>query len=443
MHLFISLRPAERRILFLFLILLAIVAALLLGRLATSGLSPSHSRAEPGLASLGRGNSIPGATARTTADNITQLRAALADNPDNADLYAQLGLALLQQVRETADPSLYDQAETAFNEALGRDPNQLDALVGQGMLALSRHDFQAALQWGEQAKAIFPYRYDIFGVLVDAHVELGNYSAAINNAQEMVNLRPGLASYTRVSYIRELHGDTAGAITAMQEAVAAGTPQTEATAWTQYQLGNLYFNSGDWQQAAESYQQALQYRADYPYALAGLARIEAANGRYEAAIARYQEIVQRLPLPEFVIALGELYELTGQPTQAEEQYQLVQAIQQLNAAAGMDVDLELALFDIDHGGDPAQALEKARLAYGRRPSVHAADVLAWALYKNGAYEEAQQYSQEALRLGTRDALFHFHAAKIASALGNELQATEHMATAQSINPAFSLYLTKE
>ncbi|MCI0396003.1 MAG: hypothetical protein L0322_13835, partial [Chloroflexi bacterium] len=169
-----------------------------------------------------------------------------------------------------------------------------------------------------------------------------------------------------------------------------------------------------------------------------LARVAAAHGHYGKAIALYQSIVQRLPLPEFAIPLGELYEITGQADQARQQYDLVRAIQQLNAAAGVDVDLELALFDADHGVDPAAALEKARAAYSRRPSIYAADVLAWTLYRNGRYEEAWTYSQQALRLGTRDALLHYHAGMIAQALGRETAAHRHLQEALAINPYFSI-----
>jgi tetratricopeptide (TPR) repeat protein len=340
-------------------------------------------------------------------------------------------------VRETADPALYAQAESAFQEALNQDPKQLQALIGQGMLALSRHDFQNALAWGEEARSLDAYSDEALGVIVDAQVELGRYPAAVESAQAMVDLRPGLASYSRVSYLRELHGDTPGAIAAMQEAVDAGERGSEARAWAQVQLGHLYFNSGDWGLAAENYRQVLQSQPDYPYALAGLARVEAANGRYEEAIKQYEAIVGRLPLAEFVIVLGELYEATGQHEAAGQQYELVRAIQRLNAGAGMDVDLELALFDANHG-DAALALEKALATYERRPSIYAADVLAWALYKNGDYAQAECYIQEALRLGTRDALLHFHAGKIAEALGDRATAGQHFATAVSINPAFSV-----
>ncbi len=334
--------------------------------------------------------------------------------------------------------TLYGQAEMAFNEALKRDSQNVDALVGQGILALARHDFEGALGWVEQARAMNPYRAQILGVIVDAQVELGRYEEAMASAQAMDSLRPGLTSYSRISYLRELHGDTAGAIAAMERAVSSGVPTAEGALWARVQLGNLYFNSGDLAQAEQTYRHTLFFDPNYIYAQAALGRVAAARGRYDEAISLYQPIVQRLPLPEFVIQLGELYEVTGGIEQAEQQYELVRAIQQLNAASGVDVDLELALFDADRGMNPMAALEKARAAYSRRPHIYAADVLAWTLYLNGRYDEPWIYSQEALRLGTQDALLHYHAGIIAQALGEETAARQHLQQALEINPYFSI-----
>ena len=135
--------------------------------------------------------------------------------------------------------------------------------------------------------------------------------------------------------------------------------------------------------------------------------------------------------------LGELYEAVGQPNAAQQQYDLVETIQQLNAAAGMNVDLEMALFAANHGTNPIMAVEQARAAYAQRPTIYAADTLAWALYQQGEYEEAWQYSQEALRLGTRDPLLHFHAGMIAQKRGDAARAHMHLQTALEINPYFS------
>jgi tetratricopeptide (TPR) repeat protein len=309
----------------------------------------------------------------STQAMIAQLQERIRTSPDDTEAYAQLGWALLQQVRETGDASLYNRAESAFGEALRHDTQYLDALTGMGSLALSRHQFAEAIRWAEQARAINPYRAQIYGIIADGQIELGRYGEAVATLQKMIDTRPDLNSYSRVSYARELHGETAAAIDAMKRAVNAGNPQAEGTWWAHVQLGNLYFNSGDFAQAEAVYKQILQVKPDYVYAQACIARVKAAHGQHADAIALYQGIVERLPMPEFVIALGELYEVSGQTAQAQQQYALVRAIQQLHASAGVDVDLELALFEAEHGSDPARAVAQARAAYSRtaaaRPST--------------------------------------------------------------------------
>ncbi len=109
----------------------------------------------------------------------------------------------------------------------------------------------------------------------------------------------------------------------------------------------------------------------------------------------------------------------------------------------MDTDLEIALFYADHERELQPSIEKARAAYDARPSIHAADALAWTLYKNENYEEAQKYSSEALKLGTRDPLKLFHAGMIAKALGDKEQARTYLQQAIDLNPHFSLLYADE
>lgn len=370
--------------------------------------------------------------------SINILKAQLRENPDNVTVAATLGLALLQRVRETGDVNLYAQAEQALQTALSRDPRNLDALIGMGALTNARHQFSAALTWGEKARDVSPYRAAVYGVIADALTELGRYDDAADAADKMVKTRPDLASYSRVAYQRELRGNIEGAAQALELAISAGGSVTEHTVWTRVQLGNLAFNSGELERAEATYRGALIISPNDAYAQAGLARVAAARGDTDAAIASYSQIVKRLPLPEFVIALGELYQVTGQQAKATAQYDLVRAMQQLNAQAGMDVDLELALFEADHGGDKQQALAMARTAYQHRSSVHAADALAWALFQADLPAEAARYSGEALQLGTADAAMYYRAGVIAQANGDDATARTLLTRALEINPHFSV-----
>jgi tetratricopeptide (TPR) repeat protein len=133
----------------------------------------------------------------------------------------------------------------------------------------------------------------------------------------------------------------------------------------------------------------------------------------------------------------------GESEKAEEQYDLVRSIDKLLRANGVDTDLEIALFYADHDIDLQTSLEKARAAYDARPSIHAADALAWTLYKTGNYKEAREYSSEALRLETRDPLKLFHAGMISKALGEKEQARTFLQQAVDLNPRFSLLYADE
>jgi tetratricopeptide (TPR) repeat protein len=225
--------------------------------------------------------------------------------------------------------------------------------------------------------------------------------------------------------------------------VDGGIPGAENTAWVRTQLGNLYFNSGNLDQAEIEYQLTLQNRPDYVYALAGLGRVHAARGDMKEAIKLLNQAVAIIPIPEFVITLGDLYQASGQIAAANQQYELLAAIEKLYRANGVDMDMEIALFNADHNRNLDETVTLARKAYQNRPGIQGADALAWTLFKTGQYLEAQKYSQQALELGTKDALKLFHAGMIAHALHDDEQAQQYLEQALAINPHFSLLYSDE
>jgi tetratricopeptide (TPR) repeat protein len=368
---------------------------------------------------------------------IENLQSRLRVLPTDWQAYASLGLAYVQQARITADPSYYPKAQGVLERSLGLErEDNFAAMVGMAALAAARHDFAGALQWGERAKAINPYNGNVYGVIGDAQVELGRYEDAFATFQQMVDTRPGVASYARVSYARELMGDVPGAIEAMEAARdIAGTPADSS--WASYQLGELYFNRGNLGDARAAYARGVETDADYVPPLAGLAKVAWARGHLRKAIAGYTDVVSRYPAPEYVIALGDLYAVAGRADQAERQYSLVHAEGQLFRSNGVNIDLELALFDAAHG-DPAGALAAARGEWAKRHSVLVADAYAWALYADGRYAEASLYARKAMALGYRSALFAFHAGMIQLRLGRDAQARRLLGEAVGINPHFSI-----
>lgn len=369
--------------------------------------------------------------------SIAALQSRLRLVPDDSRGYASLGLAYVVQARVTADPAWYPKAEGALRESIRlRENENFEALLGLGVLALARHDFAAALDRGREAEALNPHSADVYGVVGDALLELGRYEEALDAFQTMVDTRPSLASYARVSYARELLGDVRGAIDAMGRAYdAAGTLTDEA--WAAYQLGELEFGRGDVDAAAGWFESGLERAPDYVPNLAGLAKVAWAEGDVELAIDRYGDVVAAYPSVEYVSALGDLYATSGREDLAQEQYAVVEATRALAEANGVNVDLEIALFDADHG-DSESALAAAEAEWARRQSVHVADAYAWALYASGRYDEAARIVGRALELGTRNASFLFHAGLIERARGNDVAALLLLRRALATNPNFSI-----
>jgi tetratricopeptide (TPR) repeat protein len=373
----------------------------------------------------------------TLQQAIASLQQRLRAVPGDWQSWANLGLAYVQEARVTADPRYYPKAEGALQRSLQIQPDgNFAAFTGEGALALARHDFAGGLRWGQKARAVNPYNGNVYGVIGDAQIELGHYRQAFGTIQHMVNLKPDLSSYARVSYARELQGDVPGAIQAMRMAFdAAGTPDDQAFA--AYYLGELYFNSDRPEQAAEWYRRGAQLAPEYFPPQEGLARVAWADGDVQEAIRLYRGVVARYPLPQYVIALGDLYTLSGQTAEAQRQYELVRVEERLFQANGVNVDLELALFDADHG-DPQAALAAARTEWNRRHSILVADALGWALHANGRDGAALRYATVATKLGYRNALLYFHKGMIEKSLGDLATARTDLGEALGINPHFSI-----
>jgi tetratricopeptide (TPR) repeat protein len=379
-----------------------------------------------------------GFAAGDTASLVARLEATVRDDPADVRSLTTLGLAFQQRMRETADSAYLRRAERVLEQARRLAPGDPDVLSAAGSLALSQHRFREALVLGRRAHRLAPATARHLGIVGDALLELGRYREAFAAFDRMVALKPGLASYSRVSYARELLGRPDGAIEAMELALDAAGGQAEPNAWTNVELAKLHFGQGRLAAAEHHFRAALHAFPGYVCALDGLARVEAAQGRPQRGIALARQAVDTVPLPQLVGTLGDLLRLSGREREARDQYRVVGAIERLLRANGVRTELETALFDVDHGLRLRDALARARRAHRERPSIEADDVLAWALARNGRCDEALRYSERALRLGTRDALKVFHRGMAERCLGRDAAARASFRQALAINPHFSL-----
>ena len=295
---------------------------------------------------------------------------------------------------------------------------------------------RTALETARRAIDLAPRTAIARAIEVDALVELGRYDEADDAAAAMLALGSDLTTLSRVSYLAELRGDLDVAVTAMREATKSEGVAPENLAFTHVQLGNLLVYSGDPRAAAEEYDRALDLVPGHAPALAGQGRLAVADGRLDEAIDRFQQAADVVPLPEYVIALADAQAAAGRSDEAARSVDLARAEIQLFEATGVMVDLDLALFEADHG-DPDRALAFAEAAYEATPNVRAADARAWALHQLGRDRDAREWSDEALRLGSRDPLLRFHAGAIEAALGDDAAARRDLELALATDAGFS------
>jgi tetratricopeptide (TPR) repeat protein len=394
---------------------------------ANAGVSPQQAEV---------GRLFAGFSTGDTAQVVRRLERRVARVPHDGAALAVLALAYQQRARESGDPAYYRLSDTALRRASAAGGPPPLIAQGEASLANTRHRFRDGLHLAREAIGLDPANGSPYGALGDALLNLGRYPQAFKAYDRMALQAPGIASFTRVANARELIGRPTAAIAADELALESDATIPEQIAWTMTQIGNVNFNVGRLTTAAKAYRRALRRFPGYVHAEAGLARVEASEGHYREAIKRLRRATTELPIPAYVIWLGDILNVSGHQAAARREYALVGAIESLFAANGVRTELQTAIFDLDHDRNVADALARARTAYASAPSIYAEDALAWGLYRSGRCREARTHSARALRLGTRDALLVFHRAMIERCLGST-SARSWFRQALAINPHFS------
>jgi tetratricopeptide (TPR) repeat protein len=398
-----------------------------------------------------KGNAISSAEWVLSKKYATAFIKKIEENP--SDIKSLLGLTAiyLQEARSSGNFSYYDKAAmNCVNSVLKKDPNNFEALTYRAMIYLSQHHFAEGLKVASQVEKMYPYSAFVYGILVDANVELGNYRMALDDADKMISIRPDIRSYSRISYLREIYGDIPGAIDAMKLAVDAGSPGTESTEWARVQLGKLYEQLGEMKYAEMHYTIALDNRPGYPYALAGLARIAVAGKNYQKAIELYRHADSLSNDYSFREALVEVYKLASNNQGSLSVANAIIAEMEKAArsmamgdSSGHYADREMAYAYLAVNNYD-KAIEHALLEYNRRPNnIDANETVAWAYYCKGDYGKAQSYIKTTLQTNSKNPVLLCHTGLIYAKAGDKTSARNYLQQALKNDPDISPLLKAE
>jgi tetratricopeptide (TPR) repeat protein len=398
-----------------------------------------------------KGSAAQTAEWATVKEKAKKLQDAVS--ADSNDIKSSLGLASLfiQEARITGDYAYYDVAAMKnVNDVLRKAPSNFEALVFKSLIYLSQHHFAEGVVTAKDAQLVNPYNAYVYGLMVDGNVEMGNYDSAIAYADKMVSIRPDLTSYSRISYIREIHGDYKGAIDAMKMAVEAGGPGDEYTEWSRIQLAALLEKTGDLKNAEALYNISLNLRPNYPFALAGLGRMALAAKDYPKAIAYYQKADSLISDNAIQEELADAYRLGGQPKKADETINKLiddlakgaeSSIKDENLGHYSDRELAYAYLKVNNKN---KALEHAMLEYNRRPdNIDVNETVAWVHYSRGEYDKALPFIKAALKTNSKNPVLLTRAALIYDKAGDKALAKTLIAESTKSSPYIDPVLKAE
>ena len=379
---------------------------------------------------------LDGVAQMKTDDRLKMYRTLVDTKPETLHYQNLLAATYIQKMRETTDPVYLSRAGQVIDQVLSQDGQNYEALRIKNEIELEHHHFKNVAAASRKLVQIAPDDPWNWGTLGDALMEMGDYPGAADAYQKMVSLRPDLSSYNRAAWYRFVTGDADGAIQLMKMALQAGSRSPEHMAWCWVELGNLYLRTYHPAEARAAFERASRYLANYHPAYGGLGKALAMAGDLHGAIEALKRAQSINPAPEHAAALHDLYALTGNQAEAQKQLALVDVVDKMERAAQQPANRTLVLIyaNLDH--QLPRALELAQGELNIRQDVFSYDALAWALLKNGQPEAAQEAMIKALKMGTPEASFHYHAGLIAAALGQKAEAIRQLQQALTLNPQF-------
>jgi tetratricopeptide (TPR) repeat protein len=354
-----------------------------------------------------------------TKEKIAELNKKLEKNPNDIKVRLQIATIYLAEARITGEhPYYYPAVLKILDGVLYLDPNNFEATTYKASVKMSQHQFAEAKVLAEKAQKINPANAYVYGVLVDANVELGNYEEAVKMSDKMQQLKPSLESYSRASYLREIYGDFKGSIEAMKMAVQAGLSGSEPFCWSKNTLGQLYQTTGQFQAAKQQYDDIMVVRPSYAFAGRGQAQVLKEMKQYDQALAVLEKSAAVMPEFSFHEEMADIYFLQGNKEKAMKKYEEVVKMLDEDTQAGHAVDLELCKL-YTKTGQYDLAMKYGMIEYKKRPkNIDVNHALAWIYFNQKNYKKAQEHVLMALRTGSQNPELLQVAAKTEMALGN-------------------------
>jgi tetratricopeptide (TPR) repeat protein len=367
---------------------------------------------------------------------VSMAREQIAQEPKSAEGYNSLAKALVRRGRETGDPDFYRQAGRAVEDSFRASPDNFEGHKARVAILLARREDSAALDLAKKLHNQSPDDVQVWGMISDACLELGDYDQAENAAQWMLRLRRGnLPGMTRGAFLRIAFGDTEGALDWLTSVFKlTNATEVEERAWLLTHIARIRLETGKLELADQLLTKALQIFPEYYFTLDALAETRSAEGKYSEAVDLLRRAQKAAPHPRRLFALAGALKQAGNADEADRTFAAFEREALAIADKPDNADRELIFYYADYAHKPADAIRVGNKEIARRRDIRTLDAYGWALYSAGQYAEARAELDKALKPGIRDARLFEHAARIAGKLNDQTAAAKFERQARELRP---------
>ncbi len=325
----------------------------------------------------------------------------LSKNSKNYEAALKLSELFIKEARVTGEHGhYYPSALKLLNHILNNHDKEDDlkyrAIITKAGVQLSLHEFQDALTTAKAGLSFKVQNAQLYGVLTDCYVELGEYAKAVETADKMVNIKPDIRSYSRISYLREIHGDVKGAQEALTLAIKSGYPGTEETAWAMLTLGDLYMEYGEIDKAEKIYSEILELRQDYPFAISAKGKVAHEKGQLEKAKQLQKEAMNIIPEVSFYVDLVKVLKEENKKDEVDSLMAEIFLMLEDDVQAGHNMNMEYANIHLEIYGDHEKALSFMKTEFDKRPkNIDVNRMLAKIYASSGNKSKAEEHLEKA------------------------------------------------
>jgi len=369
--------------------------------------------------------------------DISELEDSVITIPIDIEKATKFVYRLYHRASLTGNFAGFKVAETAMNNVMRQVGPWADLCLLKANLDFKFHRLANA----KHDLAMVPGLADCFqGKALQADLDLqeGRYEDARKGYEGVIQDNRTWDNLVRLAYLKAKMGDVDGAeqlyIEAEDEITAK---EMRSYAWVELQRGLLDVSHGCYESAWAHYKRANEAYSGYWLSDEHIAELLGAQGKFDEAVALYEEVIARVPRPELQQALGDLYVFIGKSDQAQPWHEKALAAYLESVQRG-DVHYfhHLADFYADVRENGAEAVRWARKDLALRQNFSTQAALAWGLYRDGQFTMALDAMQKALSSGVRDAELFFQAAMIHLAVGRNDEGKEFLQKAAEINPHY-------